>query len=229
MIKKRDQEWFDKLHERNSKASEVFMLPEYTNVFRGVIDKYSDSAHFIYELLQNADDAGATSVSMELQPDKFIFTHNGLERFSISDPDKIEEDRRIGQLGHLNSICYIGYSSKSGSDIKVVKDAKIGKFGVGFKAVFQYTSAPEIYDNPFCFKIENYIVPTLIDGTKYQKRGKTVFVIPFDRKDIRPETAFREIYQKLKDLKTPQLFLNNVREVTWNTPTDNNKRIRKKY
>lgn len=228
MIKKRDQEWFDKLHERNSKASEVFMLPEYTNVFRGVIDKYSDSAHFIYELLQNADDAGATSVSMELQPDKFIFTHNGLERFSISDPDKIEEDRRIGQLGHLNSICYIGYSSKSGSDIKVVKDAKIGKFGVGFKAVFQYTSAPEIYDNPFCFKIENYIVPTLIDGTKYQKRGKTVFVIPFDRKDIRPETAFREIYQKLKDLKTPQLFLNNVREVTWNTPTDNNKRIRKK-
>lgn len=228
MIKKRDQEWFDKLHERNSKASEVFMLPEYTNVFRGVIDKYSDSAHFIYELLQNADDAGATSVSMELQPDKFIFTHNGLERFSISDPDKIEEDRRIGQLGHLNSICYIGYSSKSGSDIKVVKDAKIGKFGVGFKAVFQYTSAPEIYDNPFCFKIENYIVPTLIDGTKYQKRGKTVFVIPFDRKDIRPETAFREIYQKLKDLKIPQLFLNNVREVTWNTPTDNNKKIRKK-
>ena len=47
------------------------MKPKYFNVFNGVIDKYSDSAHFIYEMLQNADDAGATEVEMELLPDKF--------------------------------------------------------------------------------------------------------------------------------------------------------------
>ena len=29
-----------------------------------VIEKYSDQAHFIYELLQNADDAGATTVHL---------------------------------------------------------------------------------------------------------------------------------------------------------------------
>ena len=40
---------------------------KYFNVFNGVIDKYSDSAHFIYEMLQNADDAGATEVDLAVQ------------------------------------------------------------------------------------------------------------------------------------------------------------------
>ena len=66
--------WFNKLHERRKNALVVFKDPEYVNVFNGVIDKYCDSAHFIYELLQNADDAKATEVEIELTKDKFIFT-----------------------------------------------------------------------------------------------------------------------------------------------------------
>ena len=85
--------WFNKLHERRKNALVVFKDPEYVNVFNGVIDKYCDSAHFIYELLQNADDAKATEVEIELTKDKFIFTHNGKIRFTVSDPENAEEEQ----------------------------------------------------------------------------------------------------------------------------------------
>ena len=83
--------WFNALHERRKNALGVFKDPEYINVFNGVIDKYCDSAHFIYELLQNADDAKATEVEMVLTKNQFIFTHNGKERFTVSDPENAED------------------------------------------------------------------------------------------------------------------------------------------
>ena len=42
---------------------------------------YPDKNHFIYELLQNAEDAGASSVRFEVLPDRLIFAHNGTEPF----------------------------------------------------------------------------------------------------------------------------------------------------
>lgn len=214
----KEQQWFDVLHKSQLEDLKVFMKPKYFNVFNGVIDKYSDSAHFIYELLQNADDAGATEVEMQLLPDKFIFAHNGRIRFTISNPDNEVEDRNAGHLGHINSICSIGFSSKNYES--ELKENKIGKFGVGFKAVFQYTSTPEIYDNPFCFKIENYIVPTAIENTRYQRPGKTVIVLPFNHEGISPQKAFKEIEQKLKGLDYPQLFLYNIRTIQWSSPIE---------
>lgn len=38
---------------------------------------YPDKNHFIYELLQNAEDAGATSVRFKVLPEKLTFIHNG--------------------------------------------------------------------------------------------------------------------------------------------------------
>ncbi len=220
-VNAQEQQWFNLLHESQLEDLKVFMKPKYFNVFNGVIDKYSDSAHFIYEMLQNADDAGATEVEMELWPDKFIFTHNGRIRFTVSDPKKEVEDREAGRLGHINSICSIGFSSKNYET--EIKQNKIGKFGVGFKAVFQYTSTPEIYDNPFCFRIDNYIVPTTIESTDYRKHGKTVFVLPFNHESITPQKAFEEIALKLKNLDYPQLFLHHIRTITWRTPNESDR------
>lgn len=42
-----------------------------------VVEKYSDQAHFIYELLQNADDARATKARFILEENRLIFAHNG--------------------------------------------------------------------------------------------------------------------------------------------------------
>ena len=50
-------------------------------VKNSIAEKYSDQAHFIYELLQNADDAKATSARFVLSEDKLVFAHNGTRRF----------------------------------------------------------------------------------------------------------------------------------------------------
>ena len=46
-----------------------------------VVDKYSDQAHFIYEILQNADDAQAKNAHFELYRDHLDFRHDGKRRF----------------------------------------------------------------------------------------------------------------------------------------------------
>lgn len=107
-----------------------------------------------------------------------------------------------------------------------IDDIKIGKFGVGFKAVFQYTTTPSIYDKPFCFKIEDYIVPTKLNDTTLQREGKTVFVIPFNRKDIDAQQAYEDIEQKISSLDYPQLFLRNMQTISWNTPTQRGKIVK---
>ena len=48
--------------------------------------QYSDAAHFIYELIQNADDAEADSITFILHSSYLAFIHNGKRKFTISDP-----------------------------------------------------------------------------------------------------------------------------------------------
>ena len=52
-------ELFHKLHLDRLQDSKTLLKPQWVSMWRSVIDKYPDSAHFIYELLQNADDAVA--------------------------------------------------------------------------------------------------------------------------------------------------------------------------
>ena len=40
-------------------------------------DLYPDKAHFLYELLQNAEDAAASKVRFVLYEDRLLFEHNG--------------------------------------------------------------------------------------------------------------------------------------------------------
>lgn len=144
---------FDKLHDARVEAFKVFNDRDFRGVWQSVIDKYPDTAHFIYELLQNADDAMATDVTILLDKKSLIFKHNGTVHFSITDV----EDKKITP-GHINSITAIGASTKSDND----STNRIGKFGIGFKSVFQYTDAPEVYDEHFRFRINHYIVPEKI-------------------------------------------------------------------
>ena len=58
--------------------------------------------------------------------------------------------------GDINEITYIGNSNKDD------EKNKIGKFGVGFKAVFTYTQTPHIYDESYKFLIERLIISRLL-------------------------------------------------------------------
>ena len=136
-MKIQQESFFQKLSNKrlqDSIALEGFAL---RGVKNSVVEKYSDQAHFIYELLQNADDAKANSARFVLQHDKLIFAHNGSRRFSVSNPDTEDIDLVNGTSGDINSMTTVGASNK-------IDEAKIGKVGVGLKVVFQYTNTPEI-------------------------------------------------------------------------------------
>jgi DNA replication initiation complex subunit (GINS family) len=49
------------------------VLKRHTGIRKIVEDLYPDKAHFIFELLQNAEDRGATEVSFSLTPEKLRF------------------------------------------------------------------------------------------------------------------------------------------------------------
>lgn len=190
---------FNLLHQSRLDDLKTFKKKSYRGVWSSIIDKYPESAHFIYELLQNADDAEATEVYIILKPDRLLFKHNGLRHFDVT-------DENAEPVGDINSITGIGYSSKA------VEQNKIGKFGVGFKAVFQYTDTPEIYDDHFKFKIENYIVPTLLANDHPEREdGETLFVFPFKDK----EKSYKEIRERLQNLQSPILFLRCLKKIVW--------------
>ena len=194
---------FDKLHDSREDTFREFNKRSFRGVWKSVIDKYPDTAHFIYELLQNADDAKATEVNIILGKKGLIFKHNGSIHFSVTD----DEDEMVTP-GHINSITGIGDSTK-GDDSST---NKIGKFGIGFKSVFQYTDAPEIYDDLFRFRIRDYIVPERLEKDHdSREEGETLFLIPFKY----PQAAYDEISAKLKVLANGTLFLHNLTMIRW--------------
>ena len=209
-------EWFSELAADRAESARVFMKPSNIGVWRAIIDKYSDQAHFIYELLQNADDAGATKAKFKLDGKRLLFKHNGTRRFSITSPKTEAEDFAKGKIGDLNSITGAGgFSTKLSEN---VNGNAIGKFGVGFKAVFQYTTSPEIYDDNMAFRLENYMVPVLIKSDMpWRAKGETLFVFPLDRGS--DNRARGEIWKKLNTLVFPTLFLNNLQSITFSDGT----------
>ncbi len=155
--------WFDELYLKRKKFVNSARENNFDKGIRqSTVEKYPDAVHFIYELLQNAEDQGATEAHFELFNDKLIFLHNG-NPFTRAD---------------VENITGIGNSDKP-------REAnKIGRFGVGFKSVFAITSRPEIYTElegmPFAFAIEDLVVPEAIQWhhEKYA-HYKTKFTFPF--------------------------------------------------
>ena len=176
-MNQRERKYFEELSNQRKKIADALREQCVRGVEQAVVQKYSEKAHFIYELLQNADDCKATEVHFELHKDGLRFWHNGSEHFTIISPSD-ENDEYKGPIGHINAILAIGYSSKTSNG---TNEYKIGKFGVGFKAVFQYTATPYIYDDNFSFYIKDLIVPVAVDSDdKGRKQGDTLFVFPFN-------------------------------------------------
>jgi hypothetical protein len=87
--------------------------PELAGPWHQLFKQVQSPRHVLSELLQNADDAGATSASVAIEQDRFVFTHNG---------EDFKED-------HFASLCRFGYSNKRALHT-------IGFRGIGFKSTF---------------------------------------------------------------------------------------------
>lgn len=162
-------------------------------------DLYPDSAHFVFELLQNAEDAKASMVKFKLYNNRVEFEHNGSHLFTIDDVDAITS---------------IGTSNKKDDP------TNIGKFGVGFKSVYSYTLTPEVISGDFHFRIHDLVVPD-IDGLDpiNLSRELTRFIIPFNNPNKPPENAVAEIQALLKSLnQSTLLFLSSISKIEYILP-----------
>lgn len=158
---------------------------------------YSDPSHFIYEILQNADDAQASEVEFELTPSELSITHNGRKLFDFEDVD---------------SITTVGSSTKA-DDVNA-----IGKFGAGFKSVFAITKTPTIHSRDFHFKITDFIVPEEIVPVNIEQE-MTKIILPFDH--LKNTDPYEQISERLQKLESESLlFLRNIKEIQWRTKTD---------
>ncbi len=155
---------------------------------------YDEKTHFIYELIQNADDNKSQCLELQLRENALLAWNNG-DPFSEQD---------------VWSICSIGSSNK---DL-----TKIGTFGIGFKAVYNYTELPEVYSGDKRFCIRDYTNPEGIDippeVSELVDTGKTVFRLPF-KESIRPK-EIEQLKGRLRNLEKRALFfLRHVEKICW--------------
>jgi hypothetical protein len=159
-------------------------------------DRYDDRTHFIFEVLQNAEDAlarrpgwaGSRAVTFALSEAALRVSHCG-KPFDDSD---------------VRGICGIAESTKGLTEI--------GRFGIGFKSVYAYTDRPEIHSGDEDFVIENFVWPAAAPSVE---RGpdETLINLPLRTEN---NTAREEIANGLQRLGPRMLlFLRQIEEIAW--------------
>ena len=164
-------------------------------------DRYADRTHFIFELLQNAEDALAKretepisrSVKFQLLKDALVIAHYG-KPFDEQD---------------VRGICGIDESTKTG------KLTAIGRFGIGFKSVYAFTDSPEVYSGDEHFAIDEYVWPREIPKIGPDNES-TIIRLPFKPGLV---GAMLDVQNGLKHLgPRTLLFLTEIEEVLWEVP-----------
>ena len=162
-------------------------------------DTYADRTHFIFELLQNAEDAiarrgaewdGERAISFHLSEKKLRVGHFG-DPFNEAD---------------VRGICNIAESTKKGSS------TEIGRFGIGFKSVYAFTDRPEVHSGSEDFAIEKFVWPVAAPSID-QHRDETAVLLPLSSSD---ESGHDEIAAGLARLGVSSLlFLRQIEEIRW--------------
>ncbi len=157
---------------------------------------YDDRTHFIFELLQNAEDAlgkrgdwrGSRKVAFTLNPTRLTLSHFG-KPFDEAD---------------VRSVCDIAESTKN--------EASIGRFGLGFKSVYTVTDLPEIHSGDEDFAIENYVFPKRSERSA-RAADETQIILPLKPDDT---SAAEDITAGFRHLGPGALlFLRHIDEINW--------------
>ena len=162
---------------------------------------YSETNHFVLELVQNADDNSyvpkiSPSLSIQISPSQLVVSNNEIG-FS-------EENVR--------ALCNAGDSSKKKNSGFI----GIGEKGIGFKSVFAVTDKPEIHSNGFHFRFDatdkndpfRYLLPHWIENPSYEiEPSLTWIVLPSRKGFVFSKAIFDGIDERLL------LFLNKLRNL----------------
>lgn len=178
---------------------------------------YSKDVHFIFELIQNAEDNTyenrEPSLSFRLIKTDPTATQN-------SDGALIIQNNEVGfSMDNVNAICSVGKTTKS----KI--QGYIGEKGIGFKSVFRVTTNPHIFSNGYCFRMpENdeetglgYIVPKWVENVpKGIDPTITTIILPLDKSGF----GHAAIEEMLRDIEPETiLFLLKLKEIRIETDT----------
>lgn len=157
---------------------------------------YDDRTHFIFELLQNAEDAlgrrgdrhGPRKVEFTLNPTRLALSHFG----------------KPFDEGDVRSVCDIAESTKN--------ESSIGRFGLGFKSVYTVTDLPEIHSGDEDFAIENYVFPKRSERSA-RAADETQIILPLKSED---RNATKDITAGFRNLGPGALlFLRHIDEINW--------------
>lgn len=157
---------------------------------------YDDRTHFIFELLQNAEDAlgrrgewdGSCKVTFNLTSNSLVLSHFG-KPFDEAD---------------VRSVCDIAESTKN--------ESSIGRFGLGFKSVYTVTDYPEIHSGNEDFCIENFVFPRKIERS-VRDDDETQIILPLKSDD---GSLLKDITAGFHKLGANSLlFLRNINEISW--------------
>ncbi len=173
---------------------------EYGNVGRwgrGVlVNRYDSSAHFVFELLQNAEDAlkrrSGWNGSREV---RFELTQSNLRVIQYGNPFTFAD---------VKGVCGVGETTKDLTDI--------GRFGIGFKSVYAITDRPEVHSGDEDFAIENFVFPVAVPPVS-RAAEQTVFVLPLRSQDADVFPLIADALSKLG--ARTLLFLRQIEEIAW--------------
>ena len=180
------------LYKQISDNNRVKYGTEAERILKIIINQYSDRTHFIYEILQNAEDAGATYIKFHLEKERLVILHNG-RPFNEKD---------------IEGVCGIANGTKEDG-------TRIGHFGIGFKSVYCYTEQPEIYSGEYCFVIKNQLFPCEIEKKLDLTNDQTCMILPFDKDEVPVHIAYQEIKDALiKKINAQSIvMLNNISNI----------------
>jgi len=170
--------------------------------FRGMVETLtnplSDPAHLIPELLQNAEDAGAAHVRIQLDENRMLFQHDGA---------KFEKNDEKDDVG---AVCGMCQSTKRGSlDY-------IGTFGVGFKSTFAVSRNPEIHSGGYSFRFdeETVIVPEWIELEEACGEWNVTIVLPLKGDEHAYESVLKQLEGFEEHGAKPVIFLSKLKRIS---------------
>ncbi|MEA2104571.1 MAG: hypothetical protein U9P79_08035, partial [Candidatus Cloacimonadota bacterium] len=201
------QQFVNKITEARRACDSYNAKTLYNSVKKLSHDIYGKKSHFIFELIQNAED---NSYQKGNTPTLLFSLKENNEKIELI----IENNEKGFVEDNVEALCDVGESKKSKNQ------GYIGEKGIGFKSVFQITSCPKIFSSGFKFSLPEkdeksglgYIVPIWIDKIpENNKHDWTTIVLPIDKPD---KYDVKDIIKDLHDIKPETiLFLEKLQSM----------------